>query len=212
MRVALINGSPKIKNSASGAILKDLESYFPENVTVQTYDVHTEQLSDGVIEELFHADAWVFSFPLYVDGIPGHLLSCLAQLEAVCERNCRSVVYGIVNCGFYEGIQNETALKILQNWCEKTGLTLSGGIGIGGGGAMGMLPEMEREKGPKAPINLALRVLAERIFLCKTQENCYVSLAMPRLFYKAGAQMGWRQMIRANGGRIRDLGKKMIGS
>ena len=212
MRVALINGSPKIKKSASGAILKDLESYFPEDVTVQTYDVHTAQLSDDVIEELFHADAWVFSFPLYVYGIPGHLLSCLVQMETVCAQNCRVAVYGIVNCGFYEGIQNETALKILQNWCEKTGLTWSGGIGIGGGGAMGMLPEMEREKGPKAPINLALRVLAERIFLCKTQENCYVSLAMPRLFYKAGAQMGWRQMIRANGGRIRDLGKKMIGS
>ena len=143
---------------------------------------------------------------------PGHLLSCLVQMETVCAQNCKVAVYGIVNCGFYEGIQNETALKILQNWCEKTGLTWSGGIGIGGGGAMGMLPEMEREKGPKAPINLALRVLAERIFLCKTQENCYVSLAMPRLFYKAGAQMGWRQMIRANGGRIRDLGKKMIGS
>jgi hypothetical protein len=25
----------------------------------------------------------------------------------------------LVNCGFYEGHQNEAAIEIMENWCEK---------------------------------------------------------------------------------------------
>lgn len=38
-------------------------------------------VSDEVLTELNHADVWVFACPLYVDGIPSHLLSCLMQLQ-----------------------------------------------------------------------------------------------------------------------------------
>ncbi|HAW69762.1 MAG TPA: hypothetical protein DHD79_09105, partial [Firmicutes bacterium] len=84
--------------------------------------------------ELAACDTLVFAFPLYVDGIPSHLLSCLSQMEGylkpLASKEMR--VYAIVNCGFYEGRQNQHALDMMQNWCAKTRLIWGHGLGIGG--------------------------------------------------------------------------------
>ena len=149
--------------------------------------------------------SWVFAFPLYVDGIPGQLLSCLIQLEEARIQNPQIRVYGVVNCGFYEGIQADLALQLLQNWCEKSGFLWSGSIGVGGGGGLAMMPKLEPGQGPKAPIDKALASLSEVILKKEAQDNKYVSVAFPRFLYKLGAQIGWRQMIKANGGKTRDL-------
>ena len=114
-------------------------------------------------------------------------------------------IYGIVNCGFYLGIQAKTALEILKNWCAKTGLVYGGGIGVGGGGGLSMMSSPKPEKGPKAPIIKKLRAMADRMLRQEASENHYVSVAFPRFLYKMAAQMGWRQQIRANGKRAKDL-------
>lgn len=207
MKIALINGSPKVNNSASGTLLEDLKQYIGEKAEVVDFEFHTATISKDVIEELAKTDAWVFAYPLYVDGIPGHLLSCLIQLEEARLQNPQIRIYGIVNCGFYEGIQAEFALKLLQNWSLKAGFIWSGGVGVGGGGGLAMMPKLEPGYGPKAPIDKALENISDMILKKDRQENNYVSVAFPRFLYKMGAQMGWRQMIKANGGKIKDLGK-----
>lgn len=207
MRIALINGSPKVNNSASGALLEDLKGYIGEKAEVVDFGFHTATISKEVIEELAKTDAWVFVYPLYVDGIPGHLLSCLIQLEEARLQNPQIHIYGVVNCGFYEGIQAEFALKLLRNWSLKAGFIWSGGVGIGGGGGLAMMPKLKPGHGPKAPIDKALEALSDVILKKEVQENNYVSVAFPRLLYKMGAQIGWRQMIKANGGKTKDLGK-----
>ncbi len=209
MRIALINGSPKVKSSASSALLDDLKGYFAENAEVVNFGFHSSAITKEVIEELTETDAWVFAYPLYVDGIPGHLLSCLIQLEEARIQNPQIHIYGIVNCGFYEGIQAELALKLLQNWSLKAGFIWGGGIGVGGGGGLAMMPKVESGHGPKAPIEKALAELSDLILKKEVRENNYVSVAFPRFLYKMGAQMGWRQMIKANGGKIKDLGKTL---
>jgi multimeric flavodoxin WrbA len=207
MKIALICGSPKAKNSASDLLLEDLKDHWGENAEITKYGFHKTAISEEVIEELAKSDAWVFAFPLYVDGIPGHLLSCLVQLEEARLQNPRIHIYGIVNCGFYEGIQAEFALKVLRNWCLKAGFAWGGGIGIGGAGALPMMPKMESGKGPKAPVDKAFAVLSDVILKQETQENTYVSIAFPRFLYQMAAQKGWRNMIKANGGKTKDLGK-----
>ena len=209
MRVALINGSPKVNNSASGALLEDLKRYLEKNAEVINFRFHSPVISKEEVEELTKTDAWVFAYPLYVDGMPGHVLSCLVQLEEARIQNPQIHIYGIVNCGFYEGIQAELALKILQNWCLKTGFVWSGGIGVGGGGGLAMMPKMEPGQGPKAPIDKAVAELSDTILKKEIQDNCYVSVAFPRFLYKMGAQLGWRQMIKANGGKTKHLGKRL---
>lgn len=212
MKIALINGSPKTKASASKSLLDDLKHYFPEQTQIMEFAFHTPELSPDTLQELYKADAWIFSFPLYVDGIPAHLLSCLVCLDKAKqqEQTGKAIhIYGIANCGFYEGIQTEYALQILQNWCNKTGYLWGGGIGVGGGGGLAQMPNTESGHGPREPINHALSLLAEKILTSDTTENSYVSVAFPRPLYKMAAQFGWRQLIRANGGRAKDLGKKL---
>ena len=209
MKVALINGSPKVNNSASKALLEDLKCYFSEKAEIVEFGFHKTSISGEILEELGKVDAWVLAFPLYVDGIPAHLLSCLIQLQQASLQNQNIHIYGIVNCGFYEGIQAEPALRILQNWCTKTGTIWGAGMGIGGGGALPMMPKMKLGQGPKAPIEKAMSMLADKMLRGEAHENMYVSVALPRFMYKMGAQFGWRQAIKANGGKKRDLGRRL---
>ncbi|MDE6054609.1 MAG: NAD(P)H-dependent oxidoreductase [Lachnospiraceae bacterium] len=210
MRIALINGSPKVTNSASGVLLTDIKRFLitSSKTEIKEIGLHNTNVSKEILEILKNTDVWIFACPLYADGIPAHLLSCLVQLEETDWQDRQVQIYGIVNCGFYEGIQAEFALNILQNWCTKTGFTWGGGIGVGGGGALQQMPAMENGHGPKAPIEKALGSMADKIIQHKTQENNYVTLSFPRFLYKMAAQMGWRQLIRANGGKIRDLGNR----
>lgn len=223
MKIALINGSPKIKDSASKNLLDDLKCHFPAQTQITELAFCTSEISQDALQKLYQSDAWVFSFPLYVDGVPGHLLSCLVQLEQImCQKDTTQTepktaesdfkkqicIYGIANCGFYEGIQAEYALQILQNWCDKTGACWCGGIGVGGGGGLAQMPKTESGHGPREPIDHALALLAEKILSSETAENSYVSVAFPRFLYKMAAQLGWRLSIRANGGRAKDLGKR----
>lgn len=206
MKIALIDGSPKIKGSVSGMLAEDLKSYLSSQAEISEFGMHKPVIPEDMQEELKEMDAWVFFCPLYVDGIPAHLLSCLVRLEKTCGSNHEIHIYGVVNCGFHEGIQAEPALKILRNWCQKAGLSWGGGIGIGGGGGLGSMPKTER--GPRAPVYKALRALAGTLIRREEQDNEYVSVAFPGFLYKIAAQAGWRQMIRANGGKIKDLGKR----
>lgn len=219
MKIALINGSPKVRSSASGILLEDLKAYLGET-EVMEFGFHTGAVTEEEVEALNQADVFVFSFPLYVDGIPGHLLSCLAGLEEASFKNREIRVYGIVNCGFFEGIQAETALQVLENWCAKAGYVWESGVGVGGGGALAQMPKTKSGHGPREPVEKALKVLANAICarqtpenqqtqeIQRTQENQYVSVAFPRFLYKLAAQTGWRQMMKANGGKARDLGKR----
>lgn len=216
MKIALINGSPKTNRSASGTLLADLQKYIAGINTapgtlkpeIAEYSCNIPAISDKIIVELQNTAVLVFACPLYVDGIPAHLLSCLMQLESADWKNHSIHVHGIVNCGFYEGIQAEPALCVLQNWCAKTELIWGGGIGVGGGGALMQMPTMENGHGPKAPVEKALRAMADTICAHGTQENQYVSIAFPRFLYRMAAQMGWRQMVKANGGKTKDLGRQ----
>lgn len=213
MRIALVNGSPKVEKSASGILLGNLKEYLlgkRGNLEAEPLEIgmHRRTVPEEALGKLTGAEAWVFAFPLYVDGIPGHLLSCLSQLEEAWRGSHNVQAYGIVNCGFYEGIQAEPALELLGNWCGKTGFTWCGGVGVGGGGALGQMPSGEKGHGPWGPVDLALESLADRILQRESQGNQYVSVAFPRFLYKMAAQMGWRQMIKGNGGKRKDLGAR----
>lgn len=216
MKIALINGSPKVNHSASKALLTDIKSFLtrldpvphPGKAEIIEIGLHSSVVSQETFMELKSTDTWIFACPLYVDGIPAHLLSGLIQLQETDWQNRQIQIYSIVNCGFYEGIQAEFALNIFQNWCTKTGFVWGGGIGVGGGGALEQLPTIENGHGPKAPVEKALNAMADKIIQRETQQNSYVSIAFPRFLYKMAAQIGWRQQIKANGGKIKDLGNR----
>ncbi len=208
MKIALINGSPKFKNSASGSLLEDVGNYIGNRAEISYVEIHTNVLSSEMTKKLFSTDIWVFAFPLYVDGIPSHLLSVLIQLEKCKFKKMKIKVYSIVNCGFYEGIQNELALEVIKNWCFKIGYKWCGGIGIGGGGLV-MLSKIQYKGKLRVGIDNLLSMFATNLINGKVLKNNYISVDLPRWLYKLGGQWNWRRMIKANGGKTKDLGRKL---
>ena len=132
MKTVFINCSPKKRFCASAYFL-GLERLFVRGKKV-TEKLRTPADYDHILEQLRDADAVVFCLPLYVDGLPSHVLRFLEKMEAYCKENhLHLCVYGIANNGFIEGKQNEPLMQILGHFCTRAGLTWGGGVGIGGG-------------------------------------------------------------------------------
>lgn len=207
MKLVLVNGSPKAKGGASASLLEELRPMLPAGAELLEVGLHKPAIGPGDLEGLRLADVLVFACPLYVDGLPGHLLACLLELEkAQWKEGARA--YGIVNCGFYEGGQAAHALQVLQHWCQRAGIAWGGGIGVGGGGALETLPPPANGRGPRGPVHQALETLAGGLQGKEGMGELYVTLAFPRFLYKLAGQMGWRQKLKANGGKGKDLGRR----
>ena len=205
MKVALVNGSPKGRDSASALLLDELKGLLGDYELAE-FSIRSARMDN--LESFGDYNAVVVAFPTYVDGVPSHLLRTLVQLEAhLGDRSPGSgpVVYAIANCGFFEASQNRHSLAILENWCARTGLVWGQGLGIGGGSALAAVRQIPPGRGPRRKISGALGILAGRIQERSGGENLFLSLGLPRFLYRFFGELGWRKQIRAHGLRPRDL-------
>ena len=212
MQIALINASPKMKDSASSTILEDLKSFISKSkVETISCEMHKTQISEKQKEELYQCDALVFIFPLYVDGIPSHLLNNLISLQKHFNAKASKPikVYTIVNCGFYEGRQNEIAIEIVKNWTYKAGLLWGQGLGIGGGGMLTSIKTVPLGNGPKKNLGKAFNELVPNIINGTSGDTLYITPNIPRFIYIAGGNMGWRSQIKTNGLTAKDLFRQL---
>lgn len=132
MKTVFINCSSK-KRFCASAYLMGLQRLFVRGRHV-TERLRGKQDHGRILQALLDADAVVFCLPLYVDGLPSHVLPFLQALEGFCRENKRSLrVYSISNNGFIEGRQSEPLLQVFRNFCARSGLDWGGGIGVGGG-------------------------------------------------------------------------------
>lgn len=132
MKTVFINCSPKKRFCASSYFLF-LEGLFLGGEKVRE-NLRTKADHDRVLGQLQDAQTVVFGVPLYVDGIPSHVLGFLEKMEAFCkEKGLRLNVYVIANNGFIEGKQNEPLMQLFGHFCARAGLSFCGGVGVGGG-------------------------------------------------------------------------------
>lgn len=209
MNIALICASPRNAESASEILLHDLKPLLSDGNTLIDITLNKPSVAEEEINRLRDCQALVFAFPLYVDGIPSHLVSVLCRLEQSHIGNENTHVYGIVNCGFYEGRQCHNALNILKNWCGKAGLLWGMGIGFGGGGALNSMKTLPLGAGPKGTLGSAYGELANAINAHASADNIYTSIAFPRALYKTAVEIGWARSIKKSGGKKRDLDKRL---
>ena len=132
MKTVLINCSPKKRFCASAYFL------FLQRLFVSGQKVSEKLRTPGdharILEQLRDAQAVVFCLPLYVDGLPSHVLRFLEEMELFCRKNNLQLsVYCVANNGFIEGRQNEPLMQIFEHFCTRAGLSWGGGVGIGGG-------------------------------------------------------------------------------
>ena len=131
-KTVLINCSPKKNLSVSGFIMRCAGLM----IRGEKEYLHLRTPADrkAILEALKTAGKVIFAVPLYVDGLPSHVLPFLKEMEAFCRENgLRLKVYVLANNGFIEGRQNEPLMQVMENFCARGGLEWCGGVGIGGG-------------------------------------------------------------------------------
>ena len=138
MKTVFINGSPKKKLSVSSYLLGLIRLFVRGNVVKE--QIRNTNDYKRVLESVKDADVVVFGIPLYVDGVPSHMLSFFQEMESFClKNNIRVKVYALSNGGFIEGCQNKPLMQVLENFCKRSNLDWCGGIGIGGGVMLNVL-------------------------------------------------------------------------
>lgn len=138
MKTLFIDCSPKKKLSASGFIASVTGVFVLGKK--KKLKLRTKADHENILRELKDTDSVVFAMPLYVDGVPSHVLPFLKEMEEFCKSNGLKInVYVIANNGFIEGKQNEPLMQIMENFCIRSGITWCGGLGIGGGVMMNVM-------------------------------------------------------------------------
>ncbi|MBR3363448.1 MAG: hypothetical protein IKG53_01060 [Solobacterium sp.] len=132
MKTVFINCSPKKRFSASSYFVF-LQKLFTGGEQVSEF-LRTPADHERILAQLRDAQSVVFCLPLYVDGVPSHVLPFLQKMEVFCrENNLNLHVCCIANNGFIEGRQNEPLMQVFENFCVRAHLVWGGGVGIGGG-------------------------------------------------------------------------------
>ena len=132
MTTLFLNCSPKKRFCASSYFIF-LQRLFVGGKKV-TEKLRTPGDHARILERLREAQTVVFCLPLYVDGIPSHVLRFMEEMETFCRENAlHPNVFCIANNGFIEGKQNVPLMQCFGNFCGRAGLTWCGGVGIGGG-------------------------------------------------------------------------------
>ena len=126
MKTVFINCSPKKRFCASAYFLS-LQRLFVGGKKMNE-KLRTPEDHERVLAQLRDADSVVFGLPLYVDGVPSHVLRFMEKMETYCKDNKLHLnVYCIANNGFIEGRQNEPLMQVFENFCGRAGLTWGGG-------------------------------------------------------------------------------------
>ena len=206
MKVALVNFSPRGNGSNSRVFERYVHQKVGANAQTVELDIRNSAPHKD-ISVLDECEVWVFFYPLYIDALPSHMLSFIAELERSTFFAHSKRLYAVANCGFYEGEQTRLSFEILNNWCLKSGAKWCGGVGIGASGCIEFFERFGVTEGPRIFINRALDFLADNIIDGSSQCNNYVTVALPKRFYKAAGEILWRQKIISYGGKISDLSK-----
>ncbi|MDR0840252.1 MAG: hypothetical protein LBN26_02550 [Christensenellaceae bacterium] len=203
MKIAFINGSPKPAESASEIIINALQARVGQGADSITCNAIKQSRAE-IMESLAGSPALVLVFPLYVDGIPSHLLRLLDGIQADIAGAAApgAKLYAVVNNGFYEGRQNGIALEMLQNFCARAGLAWAGGLGVGSGGMVFAAPIGH---GPMKNLGKALDALAANIRGGTAAGTCSVEPNFPKFLYTAAVHLGWRLQAKRNGLKPRDI-------
>lgn len=132
MKRVFINGSPKKKLGVSSYLLGVVR--FLVRGEVVSEQVRNSGDHERVLNSIRDAENVVFGMPLYVDGVPSHVLAFMIEMERFCiDNNIRLNVYVVSNGDFIEGCQNRALMQVMENFCKRCNFQWCGGIGIGGG-------------------------------------------------------------------------------
>jgi len=185
MKTVLINCSPRKRFCASAYFLF-LQRLFISGEKVNE-KLRTPADHARILEQLRDAQAVVFGLPLYVDGVPSHVLRFMEEMETFCRENgLKLSVYCVANNGFIEGKQNEPLMQVFGHFCTRTGLVWGGGVGIGGGVMLNVTRILFVVDIALLALNIVLSVISTGNFFPKESWLSFAENAALLLYFNLG--------------------------
>lgn len=206
--ILLIVGSPKGSKSTSGVLGKHLIDKLPHINTDIVYlyqSLKTEQNQHIFLSRVDNADIIVLAFPLYVDSPPA---AVMRAMELINQRRKnvanprKQKIMAIINCGFPEAHQNDTALAICRKFAFESEFEWLGGLTLGGGGAVDGQPldKLGRmSRNIKKSLDMAATDIANGGSISKEAFDLMAKPMMPVWLYLLGGNWGWKCIAKKNG-------------
>lgn len=158
------------------------------------------------------ADLFVLATPLYVDALPYLVTRCLERIaahRAAVPHRTGTRFLALVNCGFPEWEHTRVALDICRAFARQAGFRWAGGLGLGGGEAIGGRP-LYGLGGRARHVRRGLDLAAEALLAGRdVPEQAQALLARPMIpsrIYTVIASIRWLRAGRRHGTlrRLRD--------
>jgi hypothetical protein len=208
MNALILTGSPKGRKSASFALASKLAEGLRKNGASVSDDlVHagmrTEEGTRRLLDAVDGTDLLVLAFPLYVDSLPApltHLLELIAGRRAPVASPGTPRLAVIVQCGFPESRQCDTAVGICRLFSERAGMRWAGALAMGMGGSIG--EDIGGLPGGGKKILDALNMTAESLAnggaVPVEAAKLFAMPLMSRWLYTMVGNLGWRVQLRKN--------------
>lgn len=209
-RAVVLIGSPRPKGeSTSEALVRYLGERLREggieSCVFRAIAVYKKGATCELADELNHADAFILASPVYVDSLPYPVIRVLEEIAQHREHapEQRPVqMLAIVNCGFPEAEHTQVSLQICRNFARHVGFTWTGGLGLGGGEAIGghRLQEVAwLARNAMRSLDLAAAALCERRVLPDEAVELMAAPLLPARIYTTIATGGWYRRAWENG-------------
>lgn len=203
-KALLLIGSPKAKNSTSEALGSYLlDKLQHKGFAAKTYRANLILRNDleEFLNELEAADAVIISFPLFIDGLPAPLtraIELIAEKRDISKLQKEQSLSVIVNGGYPEAYQNETAIRICKVFAERNGFKWFGGLAMGEGPLL--LGRKVEEKGltKKAAkaLNMAADAIAAGEIIPSEAAKMMAKAKLPKWAYIAFCSQGWNYLAK----------------
>jgi hypothetical protein len=195
VKVVILNGSPKKGYGASQRIAAALARTVSRlsdgpTITMSSNGLGAEKLA----ESLRGAGALALVFPLYVGGLPSHLIELLDGLSVA--GYGQLTVYAVLNNGFWEARDNALALDMARHFCRQKGLRWGQGLAWGGGGMISLVSDIGRF--PFKGFIRELELLSVAMMKSAAGPDRFSQPSVPKFFYKASANLTWRLLALKN--------------
>lgn len=202
--IGIINGSPKGEKSNSALLIGHIVSEIGGRCETEVIK------AESIGGKLKKYDVLIFVFPLYVDGIPSHLLKKLDEFCRTEQIKKGAFVYCVINNGFFEGKQNHSAVRQMKNWCLRAGGVWGQGVGVGGGEMLTFLTDIPLGHGPNKDFGNALMRLADNAVNGRAEADIYASPNWFRFLWRIEATFSvWLPRAKMNGVKLRELFRKI---
>lgn len=217
-RILLLVGSAKLTRSTSevlGTYVLDKlgEKGFESESLFAHKILKSDKGKDELLSSVNKADLTILAFPLYVDCLPYLVISMLEHIAKNRRANGdlrKQSLLCIVNCGFPEAHQNDTAIAICRQFARETGFDWAGGLALGGGEAITgqNLSAVKRlSRNVIKSLDLTIEALADSKPVSQKAIDLMAKSLMPRWLYTFMAGLRWKRESNEHGVREKLLAR-----